>query len=176
MLMPTIPGSFAELPGAFRGCFTAPIFTTFTALCAGLLAQPGPGTVCGMLTGARLAGSRTLRGQVGNRGHVLGEQAPGRGRPGRNRRRLAVQRTVPFGLCCHSLLMVWYALHGHPAGDVATRRALAPWYRHKHTPSTLDMLVAFRRTMLTEYQHTHPAQPTSAKLTDALLTWDLTAA
>jgi hypothetical protein len=51
-----------------------------------------------------------------------------------------------------------------------------PWYRHKHTPSTLDMLVAFRRTMLTEYQHTHPAQPTSAKLTDALLTWDLTAA
>jgi hypothetical protein len=87
-----------------------------------------------------------------------------------------VQRTVPFGLCCHSLLMVWYTLHGHPAGDVATRRALAPWYRHKHTPSTLDMLVAFRRAMLTEYQHTHPAQPTSAKLTDALLTWDLTAA
>lgn len=94
----------------------------------------------------------------------------------RNRRRLAVQRTVPFGLCCHSLLMVWYTLHGHPAGDIATRRALAPWYRHKHTPSTLDMLVAFRRTMLNEYQHTHPAQPTSAKLTDALLTWDLTAA
>jgi hypothetical protein len=56
MLMPTIPGSFAELLGAFRVCFTAPTFTTFTALCAGLLAQPGPGTVCGMLAGARLAG------------------------------------------------------------------------------------------------------------------------
>jgi hypothetical protein len=94
----------------------------------------------------------------------------------RNHRRLAVQRTVPFALCCHSPLMVWYTLHGHPAGDIATRRALAPWYRHKHTPSTLDMLVAFRRAMLNEYQHTHPAQPTSAKLTDALLTWDLTAA
>jgi SRSO17 transposase len=94
----------------------------------------------------------------------------------RNRRRLAVQRTVPFGLCCHSLLVIWYTLNGHAAGDVATRRALAPWYRHKHTPSTLDMLVTFRRAMLTEYHHTHPAQPTSAKLTDALLTWDLTAA
>jgi hypothetical protein len=56
MLMPTIPGSFAELLGAFRACFTAPTFTTFTALCAGLLAQPGPGTVTGMLAGARLAG------------------------------------------------------------------------------------------------------------------------
>jgi DDE superfamily endonuclease len=56
MLMPTIPGSFAELLGAFRACFTAPTFTTFTALCAGLLAQPGPGTVCGMLAAARLAG------------------------------------------------------------------------------------------------------------------------
>jgi hypothetical protein len=94
----------------------------------------------------------------------------------RNRRRLAVQRTVPFGLCCHSLLVVWYTLNGHAASDVATRRARSPWYRHKHTPSTLDMLVAFRRAMLTEYHHTHPAQPTSAKLTDALLTWDITAA
>jgi hypothetical protein len=53
MLMPTIPGSFTALLGAFRACFTAP---TFTTLCAGLLAQPGPGTVCGMLAGARLAG------------------------------------------------------------------------------------------------------------------------
>jgi hypothetical protein len=56
MLMPTIPGSFAALLDGFRGCFTAPTFTTFTALCAGLLAQPGPGTVTGMLAGARLAG------------------------------------------------------------------------------------------------------------------------
>jgi hypothetical protein len=31
----------------------------------------------------------------------------------RNRVPKAVQRTVPFGLFCHSLLIVWYALHGH---------------------------------------------------------------
>jgi len=56
MLMPTIPGSFIALLDGFRSCFTAPTFTTFTALCAGLLTQPGPGTVTGMLAGARLAG------------------------------------------------------------------------------------------------------------------------
>jgi hypothetical protein len=94
----------------------------------------------------------------------------------RNRRRRAIQRTVPFGLVCYSLLVCWYALNGHAADDVAARRALAPWYRHKRTPSTLDMLVAFRRAMLAEYHRTHPGQPTDAKLTDALLTWDVTAA
>lgn len=94
----------------------------------------------------------------------------------RNRRRRAIERTVPFGLVCHSLLLVWYALDGHTAGDVAARRARSPWYRHKRTPSTLDMLVAFRRAMLTEYHHAHSAQSTDTKLTDALLTWDLTAA
>ena len=113
---------------------------------------------------------------MGNRGHVLeSKHLVGVGQA-RNRRGLAIQRTVPFGLVCHSLLVVWYTLNGHAAGDVATRRALAPWYRHKHTPSTLDMLVAFRRAMLAEYHHTHPAQPTDTKLTDVLLTWDLTAA
>jgi hypothetical protein len=30
----------------------------------------------------------------------------------RNRTRLAVERTVPFGLVCLSLTVVWYALHG----------------------------------------------------------------
>jgi hypothetical protein len=30
MLMPTMPGSFAALLDGFRGCFTAPTFTTFT--------------------------------------------------------------------------------------------------------------------------------------------------
>lgn len=36
----------------FRPCFTAPTFRTFCALGAGLLAQTGRRTVCGMLTGA----------------------------------------------------------------------------------------------------------------------------
>ena len=49
-----------------------------------------------------------------------------------NRTRLAVERTVPFGLVCLSLTMVWYALHGQPAVDIAARRAATPAIR----PST----------------------------------------
>jgi hypothetical protein len=56
MLMPTLPTSLAELLSVFGPCFTAPTFRTFTALAAGFLAQQSPGTVTGMLVGARLAG------------------------------------------------------------------------------------------------------------------------
>jgi DDE superfamily endonuclease len=52
----TLPPSLAGLLWAFRSCFTAPSFRTFTALVAGMIAQPGRRTVCGMLTGAGLAG------------------------------------------------------------------------------------------------------------------------
>jgi hypothetical protein len=44
----------------------------------------------------------------------------------RNRTRRAVQRTVPFGLVCYSLAIVWYARSGHHPAEVAARRALVP--------------------------------------------------
>ncbi len=50
-----LPGSLLALLAAFRGCFTAPTFGTFCALCVGFVAQPGRRTVCGMLVGARLS-------------------------------------------------------------------------------------------------------------------------
>src|SRR6185312_5454202 len=37
----------------------------------------------------------------------------------RNRTRRAVERTVPFGLICFSVVTLWYALHGHCVDDVA---------------------------------------------------------
>jgi hypothetical protein len=52
----TLPASLVGLLWVFRPCFTAPTFRTFCALAAGLLAQPGRRTVCGMLVGAGLAG------------------------------------------------------------------------------------------------------------------------
>lgn len=52
----------------------------------------------------------------------------------RNRRRRAIQCTVPLGLVCYSLLVCWYTLNGHAADDVTARRARSPWYRHKRTP------------------------------------------
>ena len=47
-----LPGSLAELLEEFRPCFTAPTFTTFAMLAAGLIARPAGRTVCGMLAGA----------------------------------------------------------------------------------------------------------------------------
>lgn len=51
-----LPGSLFELLDAFRPCFTAPTFTTFVLLAAGLVARPAGRSVCGMLAGAGLGG------------------------------------------------------------------------------------------------------------------------
>jgi hypothetical protein len=51
----TLPASLAGLLLAFRWCFTEPSYRTFVALLAGMVAQPGRRTVCGMLTGAGLS-------------------------------------------------------------------------------------------------------------------------
>jgi DDE superfamily endonuclease len=49
-----LPRSLMELLEEFRPCFTAPTFTTFALLAAGLVARPAGRTVCGMLAGAGL--------------------------------------------------------------------------------------------------------------------------
>ena len=51
----TLPATLSRVLDPLRPCFTAPTFETFTALVAGLVAQPVSRTVCGMLTGAGLA-------------------------------------------------------------------------------------------------------------------------
>lgn len=70
----------------------------------------------------------------------------------RNRVKLAVKRTVPFGFLCQTIAITWYALHGDPAGDVRRRRLHAPWYPTKRDPSMLDILASLRRELIrTEY-------------------------
>jgi hypothetical protein len=89
----------------------------------------------------------------------------------RTRTHRSVERVVPFGLCCLSLAICWYARHGHPTHDLAAHRARAPWYRHKHTVSVADMLATLRRALLTaQYQHGHRDQHTLDLFPDALLT------
>jgi hypothetical protein len=44
----------------------------------------------------------------------------------RNRTRRAVERTVPFGLICFSVVTVWYTLHGHCASDVVIPEGAGP--------------------------------------------------
>jgi hypothetical protein len=89
----------------------------------------------------------------------------------RTRTRRSVQRLVPFGLCCLSPAIVWYAHHGHPAADLAAHRARAPWYRHKRTVSVADMLTALRRCLLAaQYPHGHLDRHTLDLFPDLLLT------
>ena len=66
----------------------------------------------------------------------------------RNRTQQAVERTVPFGLLTHSLVICWYALTGHQPGDITDRRRAAPWYNLKTEPSYQDMIVKLRRVLI----------------------------
>src|SRR5438094_840246 len=51
----TLPPSLAMLVEVFGSCFTVPTLATFRVLLAGLIAQTGRRTVCGMLLGAGVA-------------------------------------------------------------------------------------------------------------------------
>ena len=95
----------------------------------------------------------------------------------RNRVPTAVERTVPFGLFCHSILITWYALHGHDRTDTAQRRASAPWYSSKTEPSTLDMLVKLRRQIITaRFLPTTPRPATTQEILEVQQAWALAAA
>ncbi len=90
----------------------------------------------------------------------------------RNRTRRAVERTVPFGLACYSLAIVWYAHHGHHPADLAARRILAPWYQTKTTPSVADMLAKLRRLLIAaQYHQGQPTAPTAAEILQVQAAW-----
>jgi hypothetical protein len=50
----SLPRSATQLLGAFRPCFSARGFATFTALITGLIVVLARRTVCGMFTGSRM--------------------------------------------------------------------------------------------------------------------------
>ncbi|HYZ57976.1 MAG TPA: hypothetical protein VE733_31355 [Streptosporangiaceae bacterium] len=94
-----------------------------------------------------------------------------------NRARLAVERTVPFALLVHTLIIIWYARHGHDPADIDDRRAAQPWYRTKTEPAFEDMLIKLRRTLIAaRISGTRPAQPTSGQIRAVLAAWDAAAA
>ncbi|MGO9081522.1 MAG: hypothetical protein ACLQDY_21195, partial [Streptosporangiaceae bacterium] len=77
----------------------------------------------------------------------------------RNRVRLAVERTVPFALLVHTLIIIWYSRHGHDPSDIDGRRASQPWYRSKTEPAFEDMLIKLRRTLIAaRFSGTRPAR------------------
>jgi len=66
----------------------------------------------------------------------------------RNRTENAVRRTVPFGLYCYTITVLWYTLHGHHPNDAADRRERAPWYTTKTEPAFSDILAKLRRVII----------------------------
>nr|MBA3809374.1 transposase [Solirubrobacterales bacterium] len=76
----------------------------------------------------------------------------------RNRVKLAVERTVPFGFLTMTITIAWYQLCGDPQADLQERRRQAPWYRQKTTVSYVDMLAALRRELIRDeyWAQAHP--------------------
>ncbi len=61
----------------------------------------------------------------------------------RNRARRAVERTVPFALLTCTLIITWYARHGHHQAGITARRHAQSWYRRQ--PSTSGWRPGSRR-------------------------------
>ena len=90
----------------------------------------------------------------------------------RNRTRRAVERTVPFGLICFSVVTVWYALHGHAPDDVASHRTRARWYTTKTEPSYDDMTIKLRRVIIAaRFRSPRPEQATPQETRAVLAAW-----
>ena len=95
----------------------------------------------------------------------------------RNRVRLAVERTVPFGMLVYTLIVIWYARSGHDPADIDDRRAAQPWHRTKTEPAFEDMLIKLRRTLIVaRFSAGRPPQPTDEQIHAVLAAWDAAAA
>jgi hypothetical protein len=102
--------------------------------------------------------------------------APGGGQA-RNRARAAVERTVPFTMLIHTLIIIWYARHGHDPAGIARRRAAQPWYTAKTEPAFEDMLTSLRRVMITaRISAGSQASPTPQQIQEVLAAWHAAAA
>ena len=95
----------------------------------------------------------------------------------RNRARRAVERTVPFALLTCTLVITWYARHGHHRAGPAARRRAQPWYHAKTEPAFEDMLTQLRRTLITaRISKGSGAHPTPEQTKEVLAAWHAAAA
>ena len=103
--------------------------------------------------------------------HVLGAGEA------RNRTRRAVQRTVPFALLVHTLVITWYARHGHDPAAITERRRAQPWYSSKTEPAFEDMLTQLRRVLIcARISGGSAAQPEPEQIKAVLAAWHAAAA
>jgi len=95
----------------------------------------------------------------------------------RTRARRAVERTVPFAMLVHSLVITWYARHGYDPADISERRAGQPWYPAKAGPCFEDMLTKLRRVMIcARISGGSAAHPEPEQITAVLAAWHAAAA
>jgi DDE superfamily endonuclease len=95
----------------------------------------------------------------------------------RNRVRAAVERTVPFALYLHTLIIIWYTRHGHDPHTITARRHAQPWYPTKTEPAFEDMLTQLRRTLITaRISKGSQATPTPEQTKAVLAAWHAAAA
>ena len=95
----------------------------------------------------------------------------------RTRVRRAVERTVPFALLVHTLVIIWYARHGHDPAGIDQRRAAEPWYTSKTGPAFEDMLIKLRRVMIcARISGSSAAHPEPEQITAVLAAWHAAAA
>lgn len=95
----------------------------------------------------------------------------------RTRTPRAVQRAVPFALLVCTLVVIWYARHGHRPRAIAARRDDQPWYTSKSGPAFEDMLTALRRVLIAaRISAGSQENPTPRQIQDVLAAWDAAAA
>ncbi|MEU7857604.1 hypothetical protein [Nonomuraea sp. NPDC049141] len=83
-----------------------------------------------------------------------------------------MQRTVPFGMICRSLTILWYATHGHSPADTAERRARSRWYTTTTEPSFEDMAIKLRRVIIAErFRPQAPYQATPEETHAFIAAW-----
>jgi len=86
-------------------------------------------------------------------------------------------RTVPFALLTCTLVITWYARHGHSPARIAARRRAQPWYPAKAEPAFEDMLTALRRALITaRISEGSQAEPTPQQTRAVLAAWHAAAA
>ena len=117
-----------------------------------ILARDGTG-VLALVTTDLAAGAAALITRYAARWSIEQAFADARNVPGageaRNRTRRTVERTVPFALLTHTLIITWYARNGHHPARITARRHAQPWYHAKTEPAFEDMLSQLRRVLIT---------------------------
>jgi SRSO17 transposase len=120
---------------------------------------------------ARYAGRWEIEQAFGDARNVLGAGEA------RNRVKKAVERTIPFAMLVSSIVVIWYARHGHDPADIDNRREDQPWYTAKTEPAFEDMLAKLRRVLITaRISGGSAAQPTPEEIRAVTAAWTAAAA